>query len=156
MSSADCTRSYFSQVVLRRRGGDRIYEMRCLFVAVRPNARFIVLPHWDNMSQAHMLTHPVTSYWHRADQLCFVAPTSLWLPCKKRPLSFLTSLVWLDPAATRNRTHRTTWSVLGPLYCRLLRSAGATEEKDKWRSKQWKATCRMPWAGQGSNGIISL
>ena len=24
--------------------------MRCLFVAVGPNARFIVLPHWDNMS----------------------------------------------------------------------------------------------------------
>ena len=30
--------------------GDRIYEMKCLFVAVGPNARFIVLPHWDNMS----------------------------------------------------------------------------------------------------------
>ena len=28
--------------------GDRIYEMRCLFVAVGLNARFIVLPHWDN------------------------------------------------------------------------------------------------------------
>ena len=42
--------------------GDRIYEMRCPFVAVGPNARFIVLPHRDNMSQAHMLTHPVTLY----------------------------------------------------------------------------------------------
>ena len=30
--------------------GDRIYEMRCLIVAVGLNARFIVLPHWDNMS----------------------------------------------------------------------------------------------------------
>ena len=40
--------------------GDRIYEVKCLFVAVGPNARFIVLPHWDNMSKAHMLTHPVT------------------------------------------------------------------------------------------------
>ena len=30
--------------------GDWIYEMRCIFVAVGPNARFIVLPHWDNMS----------------------------------------------------------------------------------------------------------
>ena len=29
---------------------DRIYEMRCLFVAVGLNALFIVLPHWDNMS----------------------------------------------------------------------------------------------------------
>ena len=46
----DYTRSCFSQVVLRPRGGDRIYEMRCLFVAVGPNARFKVLPHWDNMS----------------------------------------------------------------------------------------------------------
>ena len=46
----DCTRSCFSQVVVRHRGGDRIYEMRCLFVAVGLNAQFIVLPHWDNMS----------------------------------------------------------------------------------------------------------
>ena len=30
--------------------GDCIYEMRCPFVAVGPNARFIMLPHWDNMS----------------------------------------------------------------------------------------------------------
>ena len=30
--------------------GDQIYEMRCLSVAVGLNARFIVLPHWDNMS----------------------------------------------------------------------------------------------------------
>ena len=42
--------------------GDRFYEMRCLFVAVGLNARFIVLPHWDNMSLAHMLAHPVTLY----------------------------------------------------------------------------------------------
>ena len=35
----------FSQVVLHRRGSDRIYEMSFLFVAVGPNARFIVLPH---------------------------------------------------------------------------------------------------------------
>ena len=46
----DCTRSCFLQVVSQRRGGDRIYEMRWLFVAVGPNVRFIVLPHWDNMS----------------------------------------------------------------------------------------------------------
>ena len=30
--------------------GDRIYEMRCLFEAVGPNALFVVRPHWDNMS----------------------------------------------------------------------------------------------------------
>ena len=42
--------------------GDPIYEMRCLFVVVGPNVCFKVLPHWDNMSQAHMLTHPVTLY----------------------------------------------------------------------------------------------
>ena len=29
---------------------DRIYEMRCLFVALGLNARFIVLHHWDSMS----------------------------------------------------------------------------------------------------------
>ena len=42
--------------------GDPIYETRCPFIAVGLNARFIVLPHWDNMSQAHMLTHSVTLY----------------------------------------------------------------------------------------------
>ena len=30
--------------------GDRIYEVRCQFVAVGLNALFIVLPHWANMS----------------------------------------------------------------------------------------------------------
>ena len=30
--------------------GDRIYEMRCLFLPVGLSALFIVLPHWDNMS----------------------------------------------------------------------------------------------------------
>ena len=29
--------------------GDRIYEVRCLFVAVGLNALLIVLPHWDDM-----------------------------------------------------------------------------------------------------------
>ena len=42
--------------------GDRIYWIRYLFVAVGLNARFIVLPHWDNMSWAQMLPHPVTLY----------------------------------------------------------------------------------------------
>ena len=42
--------------------GDQIYEMSCPFVAVGLNALFIMLPHWDNVSQAHMLTHPVTLY----------------------------------------------------------------------------------------------
>ena len=41
---------------------DQIYGIRCPFVALGPNARFIVLPHWDNMSKVHMLTHPVTLY----------------------------------------------------------------------------------------------
>ena len=30
--------------------GDQIYEIWCLLVAVGLNARFILLPHWDNMS----------------------------------------------------------------------------------------------------------
>ena len=74
-----------------------------------------------------MLTHPVTLYWHRADQVCFVVPTSSLVPCKQGPLPFLKTLVWLDPAPTRNRTHKASWLVLGPPCCRLLRSAGATE-----------------------------
>ena len=49
-------------VLVENKFGDRIYEMRCPFVAVGLNARFIVLPHWDNMSRADMLTHPVTLY----------------------------------------------------------------------------------------------
>ena len=68
-----------------------------------------------------MLTRPVTLYWYRADQSCFVVPTSCWISCKQEPLPFLKSLVWLDQAPTGNWTHRTTWSVLSPPYCRLLR-----------------------------------
>ena len=33
--------------------GDRIYEMRCPFVAVGLNARLIVLPHWDNILRTY-------------------------------------------------------------------------------------------------------
>ena len=36
--------------VLDHMDSGRIYEMRCLFVAVGLNAPVIVLPHWDNMS----------------------------------------------------------------------------------------------------------
>ena len=81
--------------------GDRIYEMSCPFVAVGLNARFIVLPHWDNMSQAHMLTHPVTLYWHQANQLCFMVPPSSWVPCKKRPLPFLNVFGMTGPSSNR-------------------------------------------------------
>ena len=47
----------FHTLVLRHRGGDCIYDVRCLFVTLGLNALVIVLPHWDNMSLSHMLTH---------------------------------------------------------------------------------------------------
>ena len=37
-------------LVLRLRGGDRIYKVRSLIVVVGLNALFIVLPHWDNIN----------------------------------------------------------------------------------------------------------
>ena len=46
------SRLSFSHVVLCRRDGDQIYEIRWLFVTVRLNALCIVMPHWDNMSCA--------------------------------------------------------------------------------------------------------
>ena len=48
-----------------------------------------------------MLTHPVTLYWHRADQLCFVVPPSSWVPCKKRPLPFLNVFGMTGPSSNR-------------------------------------------------------
>ena len=48
--------------------GDRIYEMKCLFVAVGLNARFIVLPHRDNMK----LTRFVISILFQAAKLGFI------------------------------------------------------------------------------------
>ena len=53
----DCLKVMLFALVLRHRGGDCIYEMRCPFIAVGTNARFIVLPYWDNM-----VSHPVTLY----------------------------------------------------------------------------------------------
>ena len=40
--------------------GDRIYEMRCPFVAVGLNARFIVRPPWDNHANppSHIILTP--------------------------------------------------------------------------------------------------
>ena len=35
---------------LCRLGSERVYKMTCLFVTVGPNALFIVLSHWNNMS----------------------------------------------------------------------------------------------------------
>ena len=52
----------FRNLFYPTKDSDRIDEMRCLFVAMGLNALFIVLPHWDNMSWTHMLTHPVTLY----------------------------------------------------------------------------------------------
>ena len=49
ISFQTAAKSCFSQFVLCRMDDDCIYEMRCLLVAVGPNAHFIVLPHWDIM-----------------------------------------------------------------------------------------------------------
>ena len=48
-----------------------------------------------------MLTHPVTLYWHRADQLCFGVPPSSWVPCKKRPLPFLNVFGMTGPSSNQ-------------------------------------------------------
>ena len=124
--------------------GDRIYEMRCPFVAVGLIACFKVLPHWDNMSQAHMLTHPVTLYLYRADQLCFMVPTSSWAPCKQGPLPFLKSLVWLDPAPTGNWTHRTTWSGLSSPIAAFYDQHWGTEDLFVTRGIHQELPLRIP------------
>ena len=54
------------------------------------------------------------------------------------------SMVWLDPAATGNRTHKSSWSVLGPPYRRLLRSAGATEDLFVTRRLNQEPPPRIP------------
>ena len=46
----DCLKCTLFALVLHHESGDKIYEIRCLFVAVGLNACFTVLPHWDNMS----------------------------------------------------------------------------------------------------------
>ena len=48
-----------------------------------------------------MLPHPVTLYWHQADQFCFVVPPSSWVPCKKRPLPFLNVFGMTRPSSNR-------------------------------------------------------
>ena len=47
-------------LVLTHRGDAQIYEMRCQFEVVGLNILFIVLPHWDDMLYARMISHPVT------------------------------------------------------------------------------------------------
>ena len=52
--------------------------------------------------------------------------------------------LWYDPAPTGNRTHKSSWSVLGPPYCRLLRSAGATEDLFVTRELHQELPSRIP------------
>ena len=73
-----------------------------------------------------MLTHPATLYWHQADQLCFAFGTSCWVACKHQLLPVF-GMTLVDPLPSRNQTHKTPWSMLGPPYHRLSQSAEATE-----------------------------
>ena len=64
--------------------------------------QFYVLPHWDRSCRSYFPPHPVTVYWHRADQ------PQHW-PCNARRLAvdiatglpIFKSLVWLDPEKSR-------------------------------------------------------
>ena len=47
---------------------------------------------------------------------------------QNQSIVLVTPRPFVDPVSTGNRTPKTTWSVLGPPYCRLLQSAGATED----------------------------
>ena len=56
--------------------------------------QFYVLPHWDRSCRSNFPSHPVTVYWHRADQ------SQCW-PYKPGRVAtgvpIFKSLVWLDP-----------------------------------------------------------
>ena len=54
--------------------------------------QFYMLPHWDRSCRSNFLPHPVTVYWHQADQSqCWPYRVATGVP-----LCNLT-LVWLDP-----------------------------------------------------------
>ena len=56
----------------------------------------IVLPHWDTRSPApYLISHTVTLSWHWANQ-SFPYPNSTEHLARKRQVSFLKSLGWLD------------------------------------------------------------
>ena len=84
----DCTRSCFSQVISCRRGSDRIYEMRCLFLALGLNAHFIVLPHWDNMRTMQAVTTPIFKrlWYDWTQQQPGIEPTNPLGQCWVQPI----------------------------------------------------------------------
>ena len=76
-----------------------------------PNAQFIVLPHWGNMSQAHMLTHLL--YWHRANYTDTV-PKSSEKKTGNKCVSFtvITQFLYTDTGPTSY----VSWFILHPEY----------------------------------------
>ena len=52
--------------------------------------QFYVLPHWDRSCRSNFPSHPVTVYWHQADQSQAPGRVATGVPIFK-------SLVWLDP-----------------------------------------------------------
>ena len=113
-------------------------------VAVGLNALFIVLPHWNNMSYAHMLTHPVTLYWHRATSYVLWSLLHPEYHASKDHSPILS--LWYD--WTQHQPGIEPTKPLGQCYCgppyrRLLWSAGATEDLYFTRSPHRGS----PWSG---------
>ena len=94
-----------------------------------------------------MLTHPVTLYWHRADQLCFVVPMHFIVSTMQAGTTPIFNIFGMTgPSTNRESKHKSSWSVLGLPYRRLLRSAGATEDLFFTRElHQEPPPCSLPW-----------
>ena len=72
-----------------------IYDLKIAYDKHEIVKRYLV-----KLAPLNSLCTQLQSYWHRADQLCFMVPTSSGVPGKQGPLPFSISLVWLDPAPT--------------------------------------------------------
>ena len=96
----DCLMVMLFALCLSYRASDCIYDTRCLFVAVgQLKARFIVLPHSDNMSKAHMV--PSQSHYTDTRPTSYVLLFSIHTECLASSNHYHQSL-WYDTVRDLN------------------------------------------------------
>ena len=96
-----------------------VKSRRCLDVAGSSMLTFRVLPHWNVTPQTlYMISHPVTLYWHWADQFWFLALLSYcWAPNERAASSifkvFGMTRPGIEPATSRSQSGRSTnWATV--------------------------------------------
>ena len=102
--------------------------------------QFYVLPHWDRSCRSNFPSHPVTVYWHRADQ-------SQYWPYNARRLAGVATGVPMFKSLDPEKSRRKRDSNPGPSALEAGASPLGQRGGAKGRGRE-----RMKWRGGGGGG----